>query len=279
MDRQRIVATAALLLLGGLGGAFIVEGLGCRRTEFLRPSVPTFHCPSPEKNVGDVWATDELRVLFPLVNNSSEQSFDVELRASCRCAKITPRRLRLSPLQNVDVAVVVDLQRPAQNPSPDGAFSEGVFVRARRGDGTELVSKLNIRGRMHPSYVISPTSLDFGRVIWGKGARRECRISCVAPCAVGPLGILSTPDGVEVTVSPSAADPSTWLLSARACGRAYGQLQGSIRLSAVFPSGVVVTRSVPVKGWVEDDLHSLPSSLFFGGPILSPGGQCVTLSS
>ena len=47
----------------------------------------------------------------------------------------------------------------------------------------------------------------------------------------------------------------------------------------MFASGIVVTRSAPVRGQVEDDLHALPSSLFSGTSPIPPGGQCVTLIS
>ena len=175
--------------------------------------------------------------------------------------------------------VVVDLQRPVRNPTADGAFEEGVLVRAQGSDGTELVSELSIKGRMRPSHTISPSSLEFGRVIWGEGVRRECQIKCVAPCSVGPLKVLSAPDGIEAAVSRSIREPNTWLLAARAKATSYGQIRGRIRLGAQLPSSVVVTRSVAVRGQVEDDLHSLPSSLFFGVPPLSLARQCVTLAS
>jgi hypothetical protein len=90
------------------------------------------------------------------------------------------------------------------------------------------------------------------------------------------LEVVSVPAGFTANLGPASADANTFRLDVTSRADApCGQIKDKVSLRAYFDSGASVTRSVILKGGIQDDLQALPASVLVG---ICPLGQTQTRS-
>lgn len=269
---KQLLFTAGILALGVVAGAMLVHGQA-PDWDPSRMLVPGVRCLDAEQDLGEVWHTDSLELEFCLVNESRKDTFEVgPFHGGCVCTSVTPEKVTMSPGDRVTVKATVDLERYRFPESGPMEFTETVLAIAKDPFGEKFALLMSARGVVRPSYRIEPQALSFGTIFRPDTPARSSEIECLSRQAVDGVEV-SAPEGVNASVERLPGEANAFRLTVRpAPDIAYGPLKGNIRFRAKLRSGLFVTRSLPVRGRVVDDLYALPPILLFG--TLAAGDEC-----
>ncbi|MCI0739271.1 MAG: DUF1573 domain-containing protein [Gemmataceae bacterium] len=238
-------------------------------------------------NFGEVFQQKQFRWKLPIQNRSDKELEISHFSASCSCVEITPPSLIVAPNQTAVVVLTLDLTELA-NPSDTvpRVFKEMIIPRVKANDGRGVFHEgWSLQGRVEPGLLARPRTVDFGREILKTNPQRRSEVvSVIAQPGVVELGLepnylfsaflrqsTKLPDGseqYEVRITPSK-DLRT----------GYFKSQILVRASHK-DSGSAVDLSVPVQGYVREDVDALPSAVVFGARALGDiGEEALSLSS
>ena len=219
---------------------------------------------SSSLHLGTVWAQSALKWKLPLRNSSDEDVTVVDIAASCPCASIVPRALRLSAGVAASVELTLDLLRvSAKVGAANVPFKINVRAKVRRA-GVVETDQWSLDGTTRYSITVPKTVIFDGadRLRHGS-AFPSTTIPLRAHVDLRELIAKSESPFAELAVDRNPDDLRDFaILLSLARSMPIGEFEFDVVLVSVLADGTELP-PVPVRvlGVVEADIHAVPESV------------------
>lgn len=249
-----------LLIMAIMAGYLLTDYLRSRRAGLALLEI------NPEgTQFGEAWAYEELDWSVSLRNPSRRTVKVFDLRASCGCASISPRRFSLNPGEEQTVGLVLRFPHP-RNDDSKCRQPFNFTLTAIHEPNSAPPQRWSISGTVRRPLEFKPPQIDFMEdlTVGSLAQPRRIAVSCLEP--VTALEAVSESDAFRVDVHQVHGKPAEFLLDVTPLGTLP---LGAFRTEVVIRpqlerGGLRPAIRVPVFGVVVPDVEATPAELLLG---------------
>jgi hypothetical protein len=255
-----------IAILAGMLGLFVLVFWTAMKSRGMLVATPTLVVEEQYLSFGEVWEDPAFVWSLPIRNTTNQDITIGGFATSCSCAKIEPESLMIPGGQTKKVRLTLDLtpKKPENLESTMREFAVHIIpyhsVQTR-------IDGWTVRGRVRAALRISPRAIDFGReLVRGKPfPPKTVKIECCVP--LKKISTEGSSPYMMAKLSFVADDKMSYKLEIKIRDSIVAgpfEYETKLRVDGSMMNMNIPAIKIPIRGIVEEDIHSTPVSVMFG---------------
>ncbi len=273
--RNRLYSIAVAVFLGGVSVAAYCLGSAARS------AAPMLEVSAAALDFGEVWAQPAFQWDLPIKNTSNAQVTIEKFDLSCNCVAIEPKRLVVPAHSSSNVRLTLDLAKARLSSWGRAVDNIDLQILPRVAEAPYQDISWTLRGKVKRPFVFEPAQLSQWQEVRRQAfAGRTIRLTSLIPApafmircvpkvfSARIVNTAKTHDQYELTLRPGQSVPA---------GAFHVDLTIQVRIPGLSSP---FSTTIPVDGYLRDDVAIIPEAIHFGPrPLSSHCQQDLALAS
>ena len=269
---KRFVITVLLCIGSGVSAYVLssrlwLEGAEQEQRQAQEAIIDGLSISTSHLSVGDVWEEKIVTLELPIQNITSETIYVRDIKSSCGCMQISPRKLSIPATETAAVRVSINAQarRPDQVGEPDRAFFYDITPITRAND-TNHGKSWRLEGVLRSRVTLSNLGIHFGESAVFRQAATPMKVEATVHVPAERIVATIVPEVVSIRIARKTDDPSRYdLFITPKESLPQGPFKADVTLEIERADGSrAFGATFPVEGVVQPEVRALPARLLLG---------------